>query len=72
MHTGQNSTAPESSLPQVGQVRWGSVLIVLTALQPQPEPKAAPHSTQWCEIGKHGALHTVVLPLHEQSRVLLQ
>src|SRR5260221_4899151 len=34
MHTGQSSIAPESSLPQVGQVRWGSVLMVLTVLQP--------------------------------------
>jgi hypothetical protein len=27
MHTGQSSIAPESSLPQLGQVRWGSVLM---------------------------------------------
>ena len=39
MQTGQNSIAPENSLPQLGQVRWGSVLMGLTALQPQPEPK---------------------------------
>ena len=45
MHTGQNFIAPESSLPQLGQVRWVSVLIALTALQPQPEPKAIPRST---------------------------
>jgi hypothetical protein len=27
MQTGQNSIAPETSLPQLGQVRWGSVLM---------------------------------------------
>jgi hypothetical protein len=27
MQTGQNSIAPENSLPQLGQVRWGSVLM---------------------------------------------
>jgi hypothetical protein len=32
MQTGQNSIAPENSLPQLGQVRWGFVLIVLAAL----------------------------------------
>jgi hypothetical protein len=40
---GQNSIAPESSLPQLGQVRWGSVLTDLTVLQ----PKATPGSTEW-------------------------
>jgi len=55
MHTGQNSIAPESLLPQLEQVRWGSVLMDLTALQPQPEPKATPRSTEWCEIGRHSA-----------------
>jgi hypothetical protein len=29
MQTGQNSIAPESSLPQLGQVGWGSVFIYL-------------------------------------------
>src|SRR5271165_3718922 len=28
MHTGQNSIAPENSLPQLGQVRWGSVVMI--------------------------------------------
>jgi len=28
MHTGQNSIAPENSLPQLGQVRWSSVVII--------------------------------------------
>src|SRR5262245_8179111 len=32
MQTGQNSIAPENSLPQLGQVRWGSVLMDLTVL----------------------------------------
>jgi len=48
MHTGQNSIAPESSLPQLGQVRWGSVLMGLSALQPKSKPKATPRSTEWC------------------------
>jgi hypothetical protein len=34
MQTGQNSIAPENSLPQLGQARWGSALMALTALQP--------------------------------------
>jgi len=33
MHTGQNSIAPENSLPQLGQVRWGSALMLLNAFQ---------------------------------------
>ena len=70
MQTGQNSIAPESSLPQLGQVRWGSVLMGLTALQPQSEPKATPRSTEWCEIGQHGPWQTVV-PFHKQLRVPL-
>jgi hypothetical protein len=68
MQTGQNSIAPENSLPHLGQVRWGSVIMALAALQPQPEPKATPRSTEWCEIGQQGFWHTV-FPLHEQSRV---
>jgi hypothetical protein len=47
MHTGQNSIASENSLPQLGQVRRTSVLIVLAALQPQREPKVTPRSTEW-------------------------
>jgi hypothetical protein len=49
MQTGQNSIAPESSLPQLGQVRWGSALMVLTALQSHPQPETTPLSTEWCE-----------------------
>jgi hypothetical protein len=64
--TGQNSIAAENSLPQLGQVRWGSVIMALTALQPQPEPKATPRSTEWRVPWQ------TVVPLHEQSRVLLQ
>ena len=64
MQTGQNSIAPENSLPQLGQVRWGSVLMFLTALQPQSRRKAIPLSAGWCEIGQQGFWHTVV-PLHE-------
>src|SRR5215469_1789277 len=32
MQTGQNSIAPEISLPQLGQVRWDSVFMDLTVL----------------------------------------
>jgi hypothetical protein len=39
MQTGQNSIAPESSLPQLGQVRLSSVFMGLPALQPQSEPR---------------------------------
>jgi hypothetical protein len=70
MHTGQNSIAPESSLPQLGQVRWGSVLMSLTALQAQPQPKATPRSTDWREIGQHGFWKTVV-PFHRQLGITL-
>jgi hypothetical protein len=54
MQTGQNSIAPENSLPQLGQVRLGSVLIGLTALQPHSERKAMPRSNQRCEIARQG------------------
>src|SRR5262249_6345227 len=33
MQTGQNSIAPENSLPQLGQMRCGSVFMDLTVLQ---------------------------------------
>jgi len=45
MHTGQNSIAPENSLPQLGQVRWGSVLMLLIAFQSHPQPETTPLST---------------------------
>src|SRR4029077_6566217 len=32
MQTGQNCIAPENSLPQLGQVRWGSVFMDLAVL----------------------------------------
>src|SRR5262249_58688269 len=32
MHTGQNSIARENSLPQLGEVRWGSVFMALPVL----------------------------------------
>ena len=70
MQTGQNSIASENSLPQPGQVRWGSVLMGLTALQPHSEPKATPRSTESCEIGPHGPWQTLV-PFHKQLRVHL-
>jgi hypothetical protein len=31
--TGQNSIAPENSLPQLGQMRWGCVLMALTVIR---------------------------------------
>src|SRR6476646_9831520 len=64
MQTGQNSIAPENSLPQLGQVRWGSVIMALAALQPQPGPKATPRSTEWREIDQQGPWQTVV-PFHK-------
>jgi hypothetical protein len=45
---------------------FASVIIALAALQPQPEPKATPRSTEWCEADRHSALHTVV-PLHKTN-----
>jgi hypothetical protein len=57
MQTGQNSIAPENSLPQLGQVRWGSVLIVLTLPSTHSEPRKKHHAcTERCEIGQHGSL----------------
>jgi hypothetical protein len=64
MQTGQNSIAPETSLPQLGQMRWGSVLMGLTALRSQSEPKTTPRSTEWCESGRQGPWQTVV-PFHK-------
>jgi hypothetical protein len=46
MQIGQNSIAPENLLPQLGQVRWGSALMLLIALQPQSEPNATPRSAE--------------------------
>jgi hypothetical protein len=55
MQTGQNSIAPENSLPQLGQMRWGSVLKALTVLQRNLIKKPTPRFTEWCQIGRHGA-----------------
>jgi len=44
MHTGQNSIAPESSLPQLGQLRLGSALTALTALPSHSEANATQQS----------------------------
>src|SRR5262252_1337410 len=46
--TGQNSIAPENSLPQLGQMRWGSVLMALTALQSQRQPQHDHARTERC------------------------
>src|SRR5215813_3845127 len=45
MQTGQNSIVPENWLPQLEQVRWNSVLMDLTVLRLQSEPKTAARST---------------------------
>src|SRR5262249_31122089 len=45
MQTGQNCIAPENSLPQLGQVRWRSVLMDATALPPQFGRNTTPRST---------------------------
>jgi len=55
MHTGQNSIAPENSLPQLGQVRWGSVLMLLIAVQSQPQWNTKPRSTERCETEQRSA-----------------
>ena len=55
MQTGQNSIASETSLPQLGQVRWGSVLMDLPVLQ-RSEPKTTPRSTEWREIVQRNPL----------------
>jgi hypothetical protein len=47
MQTGQNCIASDNSLPQLGQVRWGSALMALSALQPQPESKATRLRRAW-------------------------
>jgi hypothetical protein len=52
MQTGQNSIAPENSLPQLGQVRWGSGFMDLTVPQPQFEWKPTARSTGRREIGQ--------------------
>jgi hypothetical protein len=70
MQTGQNSIAPENPLPQLGQMRWDTVFMHLTALQPHSEPKATPRFIDWCEIGQHNAWHTVVR-LHKQLVFLI-
>ena len=61
MQTGQNSIVPKISLPQIEQVRWDSVLMGLTALRPQSQPKTTPRSTEWCESGEQNPWQTVVL-----------
>ena len=51
MHTGQNSMAPENSFPQLGQVHWGLVLTVVTALQGDVSRQQDHARTERCEIG---------------------
>jgi hypothetical protein len=70
MQTGQNSITPESSLPQLGQVRWGSVRMGLTSLQRRPRSTARQRSTKRREIGQHGSWQTIV-PFHKQWCVTL-
>src|SRR6516225_3412816 len=52
--TGQNSIAPENSLPQLGQVRCGSALIFPPALLRQSQRTAIPISADWCENSQQG------------------
>jgi hypothetical protein len=58
MHTGQNSTAPENSLPQLGQTRLSSVFMDLTALRMQPrrckESNAWRESSPRISLADHG------------------
>src|SRR5271167_4525279 len=68
--TGQSSIGPENSLPQIEQTRWSSVLMVLTAVQPQPEPKATPRFTEWCEIGRQAQRLTFCLSHFTSNRLL--
>jgi hypothetical protein len=70
MQTGQNSIAPENSLPQLEQVRWSSALMDLAALHSQSEPKTTPRSTECWEIDQHSPRQTV-LPFHKQLRIPL-
>jgi len=70
MHTGQNSIAPENSLPQLGQARWGCALMLLIAVQSHPQPETTPLSTDWYEIGHHSAWHTLV-PSRKQLPITL-
>jgi hypothetical protein len=57
MQTGQNSIDPENLLPQIGQVRWDSVLMNWPVLWSQSEP--TPRSIDWCEIAQRHPLANV-------------
>jgi hypothetical protein len=63
--TGQNPIAPEYSLPQLGQVRWVSALLVLTA-----PSKATPRSLRVARNRPARPWQTVV-PVHEQLRIAI-
>jgi hypothetical protein len=55
MQTGQNSIAPENSLPQLRQVRWGSVFMDLTVLPSRSELRnehASPRQPAAARLGK--------------------
>ena len=71
MQTGQNSIAPENSLPQLGQVRWGPVLILPPVSRPQSETKRTPYAHQVAGTWPYSGWHPAVL-LHGQSRVALR
>ena len=61
----------DTRLSQLGQVRWGSVLMDLTALQSQSELKTTPRSTPM--VGNRPAQpRQTVLPFHKQLRVPLR
>jgi hypothetical protein len=62
MHTGQNSTAPENSFPQLEQMRLASVFMGLTALlRTQPEGRKERES-------RRRSLPEVILERGEQER----
>jgi hypothetical protein len=56
MHTGQNCSSLENSLPQTEQVRLFSTFMGLAVLPMQSEPETKPRPTDWCDIGQHDPL----------------
>jgi hypothetical protein len=68
IQTGQNSIAPENSLPQFRQVRWGSIFMGLTVLQPGPELKATPRSTGVVRKPTSTGPWQTVVPFHKRLR----
>jgi hypothetical protein len=67
MQTGQNSIAPEISLPQLGQLSWGSVLMDLNVLGPQLSGKQ-PHAPPIVAKSASSAPWQSVVSFHKQLR----